>query len=270
VKPLTIYNGSPSIKQHFERTLASLPRSFARTGTASRADVTVVAGPEWAAQAMLAVQAGSQGIVVSEPVASSPDAVREIVALVVKGHVIVEFSEPYAGDPTVLATMDRIRDLTAIASAVFISGVQPSAVAHDVTLSALRTLRAMNIRASFSKVEQTGTAVIAVGTTDGGIVEAVVCSGRTRPRLRVQALSEQMDLDIAIHGATCGRPANISLATLGGRIRFSEVFESYERAAWRRVRQALSAGSGSGESAQNFYRDLLATLDVVESRSARE
>lgn len=261
MSPLAIAPDAVGEPPQYSSTLASLPISFSPASGEQRPEVLAIAGNgDWAARAAAAIGDGIRSIVVSAPATTSTSELAALIELASDRSARVELAEPYAGDPVFEKHGDQLRAHVQTLSALVVTESAPRLDQPDAVLRVLRTLRALGLEPELASVDGSPTGASIQAAAGRLIVEANVARSAAAVGQRIQGLGFSRTLDIRLHGAQNARPATVVVATMAGENRLSTVYETAERAAWRRI----AADSGGGEPRNTGLRTFLEDLEAVQ------
>lgn len=247
----------------FAATAASLPRSF-RTVADGRADlVSVAGGPTWADDARAAVDAGARGVIISDPSVVSADAVRALRDVVTSANATVVIADRYAADPAIVQHREDVVAHVSTVATLLITETAPTVSVRYAAFSVLRTLRAIGFDATITSSIDHGASITLRGNAGETIISANVAASTAAVGQRVLGFAYGRTVEIVLNGADTARPAHISITTMAGENRLSTVYETADRAAWRRA-----AEYHRGEASSSTELDgLLADIEAVERLS---
>ncbi|HEX5727869.1 hypothetical protein [Microbacterium sp.] len=251
----------------FAPTLASLPVSFTPATPDEFPDVTVIdGGAPWPLEVADAIRAGSRGVIVSAPSITDPADVRAAADLAEQHGASIVLAEPYAGDPGLLANQTDITHHMAAVDTVSIKHIDVDADsdADSQLLAVLRTARAIGYPGiDVVTYMRTGHGFTASGVARNGAVFAGlgVRSSGAQEGQSVRGYGFARTVAVDLYGAATASPALISYTNVEGELRVPTVYETADRAAWKRLKSTLTApGSQSLITLRDFADDLETVL----------
>jgi hypothetical protein len=257
---------SPGLPAYFA-TLATLPVSFTPSPPSAVPDVTVIDGrTEWPHHAARAIRDGVRGIVVSDPRVTSASTVSELALTAERAGVPVELAEPFAGDPAFEEHGARIAEQSDGLSGVFLTENRTDANGAPAALSVLRTLRAMRLDVGVRSIATTAVGLSIVGWAGDTPVLAHTTRSGVRSGQRVQGIGATHNIDLVLHGSSNAAPALITITSVSDSSRLPTVYETADRAAWRRVARALESGQQSYGSLAGFAADVEVATSMTPVR----
>lgn len=248
-----------------DRTLASLPVSFTAAARDAVPDVVVVGGIDWASDALRAVEAGCRGIVISAPAFVPSAPVRTLAERARARSVSVVVADPVADHPG-LAVPTRLRERMSDAGSVTLwlahsagpggdSPLRPS----DALLRGARLLRILGLPVAtlHARTATAPASLGADGTCGSGAVLSLLATA-SRPlahRARVQVVTPQCTVTLDVPSVDA-RPARVSVIGVGGELVLPRVYETAERAAWRRIHAELTSDREPVDPLPGLVEDL--------------
>ena len=252
-------------------TMASLPETFgpAQDNQPGTADVLVLAGGAgWTAEAANAVAAGVRGIVVAHPV---PEDTTQLAAAAEAAGTAVVMDLRWAsnpalvGDPAEPDARDAVRSAAGTASlldsvATAAPGTEPQGLLGD-HLAALLAVSGPLHGAEVLRIDSTGYTVrgrLANGApfTAQGVLTAARPAG-----VDIRLYTADGGVTVQVPDPDAAWPAEVRVTGSHGELLLPTLYESAHRAAWRRLKDHLHAGTSPDDLA-GFVRltDLYATL----------
>lgn len=261
-------NTSPAVLA----VLASLPSSFT-TGPATGDAVYAVAGTTgWATVAREAIDRGARAVVVTEPGREVPETIEELGRVAAERGTTVVLAEGWAGNPAVIAARDAWANDFAAADVIEAELLAPDvAPGRAQILTVLRLLRAIGrpllIPAVTSAVGG-GLLLVAQGAEATWSLFAARTAGPARLHLSASNADVQVELDL--YSPQTATPALARRTDTDRELRLDALYESGHRRAWRRLKNAIAAGtagtSGSDDLAA-FAADVRAADAAVAQRA---
>jgi hypothetical protein len=261
--PLTVAAEHPALLPRFGRTLASLPISYTAAEAGSVPQVMLVSGAgDWPHRAADAIATGCRGIVVADPGFTPADGVAALADLVNRNGTVVELSERHAGDATLRRHQQHLARHLLTVSTIVVSQIGSFESPAAATLEIVRTLRVLGYIPRITDLWTVGQAAIVRGVAGAIAIEGMTTAGSAGVGQRIAALGFGRTLRLTLHGDGSARPADIRIANARGERKMSGVYESADRAAWRRMSAALGAGASDAGDLRLLADDLTMIGDL--------
>lgn len=241
----------------FAPTLASLPVTYSPPSTGARPDVAAVEGAgDWVGTVTAALEEGVRSVVVSNPGIVPVAPARALLDLADELQASIEFAEPYAGDPVFDAHADELAAHLQATAVLILTEKTKALTRAGAIFGTLRTLRRLGVDATVATVSESRASFALTGTAEGKSFFASIAATAVVSSQRVQALGYMKTLDVLLHGSSDARPAEVVVTSMAGAIQLPTVYETPERAAWRRVADAHLAATPATSALKSFIADL--------------
>lgn len=254
--------------------VASLPATFGPAaaepdGLAGHADVAVIDGAAgWTASAARAIRAGARGVMVVNPV---PEPAHELVTVADGAAAAVVLDLRWASSPALISNSGEPDARQAVRSALGTAAMLDS-VATAAPGSDPRRLLGEHLAALLAVSGPVDGVVLlrsdAAGYTGSGRLangapfafEGVLTAAFSA-RVDIRLYTADGGVSIRVPGPEAAWPAEVRVTGPHGEVLLPTLYESAHRAAWRRLKYHLSAGTRPDDLA-GFARltDLYATL----------
>lgn len=255
--PLTVAAHAPDLQTRLRKTLATLPLSYRAQGEGAPTDVMLIAGQgDWTACAMAAIKGGARAIIIADPGMADASAVLALADRAEQGGAVVELAERYAGDPTLLRHRSDLVQHLATTSTILINQVDDLATPMRSALDMLRTMRALGQPLVLSRMWKTAHAVVLRGVAGEKLFEGLATTSSAGRGQRIDALGFGRTVRLTLRGDGSAMPSDLRIANAKGERRLPQVFESVDRAAWRRVMTAVQSGRAEAEVLRQFAADV--------------
>lgn len=255
--PLSIAAEAPALLPRFGRTLASLPVSYVPAAQDTVPHVMLVSGEgEWAQRSADAIGKGCRAIIVTDPGMAAADSIAALADLAERSGVVIELAERYAGDATLQHHRHDLAQHLLAASTIIVTQIGPFGTPAAAALDMVRTLRALGQAPVITSLWTIGQSVAIRGTTGAMLVEGLATAGSAATGQRVQALGFSRTLRLTLPGDGDACPADIRIANMKGERKLPGLYESADRAAWRRVLAALASGRSDVTGLRLFAQDV--------------
>ena len=249
--------------------VASLPATFGPASEDLAADVAVIAGEAgWTTESARAVEAGSRGILVVDPV---PEEATQLAAATQAAGAAVVLDLHWASNPALVSesgdpdARDAVR--SALGTASLMDSVATAAPGTDLQRLLARHLAAVLavsgplhgvgiLRSGTTGYTVTGRLANGAPFTAQGVLTAARRSG-----VDIHLYTADGGVDVRVPDPDAAWPADVRVTGAHGELLLPTLYESAHRAAWRRLKNHLSAGTLPDDLA-GFARltDLYATL----------
>lgn len=262
---LTIAPASPDAPLRFLQTMASLPESFSSTSRTAAPDaVSVDGGPNWAKQATTLIETGVKALVVSDPRVVEADEVHNLILIAEHHGATVELAESYAGDPALKHHGESISANLETMAVLIVTENHPLPDLRSAALSIVRTCRALGRPLELETVRWHGHSVFVIGRSQNLVVEGVVTRSNACVGQRIQGLGYASTMNVWLTGSATAQPADIAITTLSGETRFTTIYETADRAAWKRLHQTVTSSAQRNTHALTlFAQDLTSVLTAI-------
>jgi len=253
---LTIGSQEPGLLTRFGRTLASLPVSYTAAAPDSVPQVMLISGEgEWARRGADAIERGCAAVIIVDPGMTSAEQIVELADLAERNGSIVECVERYAGDSTLLQhRRDLTQHLVAV-SAIILTQIGDFQNPASAALDMVRTLRALGQTVAIDKLWTTAHSVGIRGTSGTTLIEGLATAGTVAVGQRIQALGFGRTLSMTLHGDGSARPSDIRIANMKGERKWPGVYQSADRAAWRRIVASMAVSTSPDVSGLRLFAD---------------
>ncbi|NUT71520.1 hypothetical protein [Pseudarthrobacter sp. C4D7] len=249
--------------------VASLPATFGPAPAGGAADIAVIAGGAgWTAEAVRAVRSGSRGVLVVDPV---PEETAQLADAAQAAGAAVVLDLHWASSPALVgndgAPDARSAVRGALGTASLLDSVATAAPGTDV-----RQLLARHLAAVLAVCGQLQGAGVIRSNATGYAVSATLANGApftaqgvltaARPAgVAIHLYTADGGVDVRVPDPDAAWPAEVRVTGAQGELLLPTLYESAHRAAWRRLKNHLSAGTRP-EDLAGFARltDLSATL----------
>jgi len=236
-----------------DAVLASLPVSLSSAGDETANLVAIGGGTGWGSALERARAGGARGAVVLSP---GPETTRT--------DLLVVLDREFAGRPGVNTARAAVAETGKDALLEVRSTVAPATKSVDVVLEQLALVRAV----SGSPV---ANARLVQGSTNGYVVRGQSADGRevlltaerttaTAPQVTVRVIGATCAVAMTIPQSLTARPMNVVVTDSSGARLLPTQWETSHRAAWRRLRDAVTGGSVPTE-----LDDHVADVSVLKS-----
>jgi len=257
--PLTLTAETRDLRQRLVKTLATLPRSYRAPDEGSSASGILISGEgngDWAGRAANAIDGGARAVIVADPGMADPDSVLALADLADRAGAVVELAERYAGDPTLLRHRADLIQHLAATSTILISQVGDFTSAAHATLEMVRTVRALDQPLHLAHIWQTAHAVVLRGTSGEKLFEGIATAAKAGVGQRLVALGFGRTLSLSLRGDGSARPSDLRIANAKGERKLPQIFESVDRAAFRRALTSVHSGRADGAALREFAADV--------------
>ncbi|MBT2565000.1 hypothetical protein J7I84_00555 [Arthrobacter sp. ISL-85] len=249
--------------------VASLPATFGPAAEGREADVAVIAGEAgWTTEAARAVETGSRGILVVDPV---PETTTQLAAAAEAAQAVVVLDLHWASNPALVGESGDPDARDAVRSALGTSSLMDSVATASPGTDPQRLL-ARHLAAVLAVSGQLhGVSVLRSGAT-GYTATGRLANGAPFTAQGVLTTARPAGVDIRLYTADGGVavqvpdpdaawPAEVRVTGAHGELLLPTLYESAHRCAWRRLKDHLGAGTQPDDLA-GFARltDLYATL----------
>ncbi len=230
--------------------VASLPATFG-PAEADWADVVVVAGtPGWTADAARTVESGARGVMVINPV---PEDTADLAAAAEAARTAVVLDLRWASSPALVSRIsepdarDAVR--SGLGTAAMLDSVATAAPGTDSNrllgehLATLLTVTGMLDGVRVLRIDPTG--YTATGRLANGApfaAQGVLTSARPAG-VDIQLYTLDGGVNISVPDPLAAWPAEVRVRGSHGEVLLPTLFESAHRAAWRRLKDHLDAGT---------------------------
>ena len=258
---LTVGSDDPALLSRFGRTLASLPVSYAGAEPDTAPQVAVVSGErDWPQRATDAIERGCKALIVVDPGMTAPEAIVALADLAERQGVIVELAERFAGDATLVHHRRELAQHLVAVSTILITQIGAFADQASAALDMLRTLRGLGQSVTLDRLWTTGQTVGIRGTAGAMLIEGLATAGTAAAGQRLQALGFGRTLSMTLHGDGSAGPSDIRIANMKGERKWPGVYQSADRAAWRRVVDALAIHASADATVLRHLADDIAMI----------
>jgi hypothetical protein len=251
----------PALARSVALVVASLPTSLS---VADDGELASVAGEgDWCKVAARTIDEGAEGIVVNRPGIVPLADLEALIALAERAGASAVLRWRWSSHPAVadaVAAWSPIGEGLVLVDTLATGAIDRlgDAVLEQLYLIAqvASPVRALRLGA------RTENAVIARALTADGRPVAIGAVRSTRPAsLTLRLLCSTQALELALPDTDTWRPATAFRATIDGESHRPPIYESADRSAWRRLRDAV-AGRGSRADLDQFAQ-ALRTLHMI-------
>lgn len=234
--------------------VASLPASFGPAASGAdpaAADVAAIAGERgWVSEAKRAIAAGARGVLVTHPV---PEETRQLAAAAEAAGTAVVLDLRWASNPALISGNGRpdARDAvrSALGGAVMLDslatvapGTDPARILGDHLAALLAVAGPLN---SVRTVYRDRTGYTVSGHVANGApftVQGVVTAARPGG-VNIHLYTVDGGVSVKVPDPGAAWPAEVRATGAHGEVLLPTLYESAHRAAWRRLRDHLTAGT---------------------------
>jgi hypothetical protein len=251
----------PALARSVALVVASLPTSLA---IADDGELAAVAGEgDWCKAVARAIDEGAKGIVVNRPGIVALADLEALIAQAETADASAVLRWRWSSHP---AVADAVAAWSPVGEGlVLVDTLATGAIDRldDALLEQLHLLAQVVGPVRGLRLDaRTGDAVIARALTADGRPVAIGAVRATQPaNLTLRLLRATQALELALPDTDTWRPAMAFRATIDGESRRPPIYESADRLAWRRLRDAV-AGPGSRADLAQFAQ-ALRTLDMM-------
>ncbi|WP_426007252.1 hypothetical protein ACPFL9_09405 [Paenarthrobacter sp. NyZ202] len=225
--------------------VASLPATF---GPATEApDVRVIAGRAgWSREAIEAIEAGARGVMVVNPAA---EATAELAkAAEAKGTVVV-LDQCWASNPAIPGAEDAIRAMAGRAAlldsvATAEAGTDAGGLLADHLAAVVRLTGPLESLRLINRGAHGYTLSARLANGAPAALQGVLSSARPAG-VHISLLSDDGGVGVTLPEPLAAWPAQVKVTGPQGELLLPTLYESAHRAAWRRLKEHLDAGTTS-------------------------
>ena len=240
-------------------SIASLPIWYDLVDGPAQA-VVVSGADDWPVRASASLTEGVRAIIITDPGPASATLIAALAETAASKGAIVLLSEPWAGDPTVLAVADEWRSAMRAATTIEAAAMDRPDGADNTAL-VLRQLRVIR-RLGFAGIvlrggNDTAGAVSRIGDTADGakVILFGVRSAGHEPSLDVVVTTPSQTVTLRIGSSRTARPAFAILHTPTGGEVLPAIYETADRATFVLMHEVLTSGR-SLDQLTNFAEDV--------------
>ncbi|MEZ2390344.1 hypothetical protein AB6813_12500 [bacterium RCC_150] len=225
--------------------VASLPASFGPAPAGEAASISAIDGtPGWTAEAIKAIDAGSIGILVVNPVpentAALSDAAEKVRAAVVVDQRWASNAGLASGEEAVRSVLGRATMLDSVATAA--PGTNPEGLLADHLAAVVRVTGQLDALRVLHRTAHGYTA--SARLPNGAPVALHGVLGASRPAgVDFRLYTDDGGVSIAVPEPAAAWPAEVRAVGPQGQILLPTIYESAHRTTWRRLKENLDAGT---------------------------
>lgn len=259
--PVTGATTSPAVRA----VLASLPGSFRTGGTVDGSVSAVDGSTGWATAARAAVDHGATAVVVTEPGRDDPEAVEALAGVAADRGAAIVLAEGWAANPAVIAALDAWADDVAAADFIEAELLLPDErPGQEQVLTMLRLLRAVERPLPTSATASAVNGGVLVVARRNGATWTLLSARTAGPaRLHLSASNADVQVELDLPSPQTATPALARRIDADRETRLDALYESGHRRAWRRLKDAIGAGSSGSDDLAAFAADLRAADAAV-------
>ncbi len=225
--------------------LASLPLSYRPVDTAAESVVALEGRPGWAFAAAAAIRAGAVGLIIVEP---GPVAEPELTSLIAEHRTTVVINTGWPDNPAVAAAAELIKALVVTDGRLETRLILPTAADLDRALLAqLSLVRALLGPVAWLEIlDRDDEGYFAVAGLADFVIDLTAIVTDARPSSSTtRLLLDDGSVELTIPRSNTAQPAHLVHVTPAGALLVPTVFETPQRASWRRLHRLVTSGTDS-------------------------